>query len=80
MLQSKENGAGPQRVIVTPDLPKVARKAMIADACKHFKADRIAWKATRGTQSKARLASKRAGPVILRPELVREMNAALGVA
>ena len=80
MLQSKENGFGPQRVVVTPDLPKQARKAFVADACKHYKADRIAWKMTRGTQSKERLASKRAGPVIHRPELVRAMNEALKAA
>jgi hypothetical protein len=80
MLQSKENGFGPTRTVVTPDLPKVARKALVADACKHYKADRIAWKRTRGTQSAARLASKRPGPVIQRLDLVREMNEQLKAA
>lgn len=61
-------------VHITAALKKIARQGLVASAVKHYKADRIAWKATRGTQSKARLASKRPGPVVLRPELVRQMN------
>jgi hypothetical protein len=77
MLQSKENGFGPTREVVTADLSKASRKAMVSFAVKHYKADRIAYKATRGTQSAARLASKRPGPVVQRLDLVRQMNEGL---
>jgi hypothetical protein len=72
------HGHGPQRVeMINAKLPKAARKALVAAAVRHYKADRIAYKATRGTKSALRLAGQRPGPVILRPELVRQMNAAL---
>ncbi len=72
------HGEGPQRVIVhSGALPKAARKAMVAAAVRHYKADRIAYKASRGPRRKETLANQRPGPVILRPELVRQMNEAL---
>jgi hypothetical protein len=74
------HGAGPQRLVITPNMTKAVRKAMVAEAVKTYRADRIAYKATRGTQSAARRASKRPGPVVLRPELVRLMNEQLQAA
>lgn len=71
------HGHGPQSVVQHPALPKESRKALVAAAVKHYRADRIAYKHTRGTQSAARLASKRPGPVIVRADLVRQMNEAL---
>jgi hypothetical protein len=70
------HGQGLQGVImVNGKLPKAARKGLVAAAVRHYKSDRIAWKATRGTQSALRLAGKRPGPVIIRADLVARMNA-----
>jgi DNA-binding PadR family transcriptional regulator len=74
------HGQGPTTIQITAALKKLHRQGLVASAVKHYKADRIAYKATRGTQSALRLAGKRPGPVILRPELVREMNAKLQAA
>jgi hypothetical protein len=68
------HGQGPQGVIITPAMKKQARNMCTAWAVKHYGSDRIAFKATKGTQSAMRRASKRPGPVILRSDTVARMN------
>lgn len=83
------HGHGPQRIIITANWPKSARLRTLAAAVRRYKSDKLAYKASSSpksamtwqgpqyTGSKATRMTKHTspGPVILRPELARAMNA-----
>jgi hypothetical protein len=66
-------------VVYAGRMSKEDKRSCVAAAVRTYKADRIAYKGTATRLCKERRAAMKPGPVILRPELARKMNAALGV-
>jgi hypothetical protein len=73
MMKTLHDTTATRAEFISAKLPKAARKALLAKAVRHYKADRLAYKASVRHNATVR-AQRKPGPVIHRLELVRKMN------